>query len=121
MLRRAEEGGEIVASLAFLTVQQNEAGETEILARATRSGQGRALAPYTGEEEIGTNAEYLLSVDTASSGGVLAQSNAFREYLGQVRDLKVLVDQTVEIQGRLITAIRQAISEAGATPGVIEE
>lgn len=107
------EDGRVFGSLAFL-----EPGEEgAIMARATRGGQGREFQLYTGvEQEIAESPEFVLLINNQTSRGVLAeQMGAFRQYLQQIRDIKTKIDQTVEIQGRLLTAIAAALSEAGAS------
>lgn len=54
---------------------------------------------YTGGEPTGEN---VILVDTKNSLGVLGQSaGAFTEYLRLVAKIKALMDETVEVQGRL--------------------
>ncbi len=113
VLSQAEDG-RIFGSLAFLSPGEEEGS---IMARASRGGQGRGFALYTGQDqEVSTSPEFVLLIDGSTSRGVLAeQTGAFGLYLGQIRDLKLKIDQTVEIQGRLLTAIAAAITDAGAT------
>jgi hypothetical protein len=117
VLARTEEG-QLAGSLAFLTIQEGEDGTPHVMARGTRSGQGREFQVFAGgeEQEITTSPEYVMLIDGASSRGVLAeQTGAFGLFLQKIRDLKLLIDQTVEVQGRLIQAISQALTEAGAS------
>ncbi len=120
VLTRTEEGG-LVGGLAFLAEAPEGSEPGQALARATRNGRGRVISVYHGLEgqEIETGApNWALLVDGASSRGVLAeQTGAFGRFLMKLRELKPLVDQTVEIQGRLLGAISQALTDAGATVG----
>jgi hypothetical protein len=116
VLQRNDDG-QLMGSLAFLEISQGDDGTPHVLARGTRGGAGREFKVFSNaeEEEIGTSPEFVMLVDGASSRGVLAeQTGAFGHYLVRIRDLKILIDQTVEIQGRLITAISTALTEAGA-------
>lgn len=105
------EDGTINGSLAYIS-----AGEEGIMARATRGGQGRVFQLYqAGEQEIASSPEFVLVIDAATSRGVLGESmGAFGQFVVQVNQIKTKIDQTVEIQGRLLTAIAAALSEAGA-------
>jgi hypothetical protein len=56
--------------------------------------------------EIGSAPTHVLLIDGAGSRGVLAsQTGAFGEYVNSIREIKTLMDQTVEIQGRLTTSL----------------
>lgn len=116
------EDGVLVSSLAFVAPATGEgAEEGQFLARATRTGRALTLRNFQAAEgeviEAGTPAFFVL-VDGASSRGVLAeQTGAFGRFLMELRRIKPLVDQTVEIQGRLLTSISGALTEAGATVG----
>jgi hypothetical protein len=122
VLARAEDGT-VLGTLAYLEVQPpaEEGGTPQILARLTRGGQGRAFQLFTGgtEEEpqvIGTNQEFVLSIDNAASRGVLfEQMGAFGRYVQRIAALKQLVDATNEIAGRLRTAIANALQQEGAS------
>lgn len=113
ILRRLD-SGELVVSLAFLTVNETDSG-VEIVAHPTRGGRGRVFSLWDGEAEIGTSPEHLISVDGDTSRGVLHHETAFSEYLQSIARLKILADQTVELQGQIITGISQALSDAGAS------
>lgn len=117
VLTRNEEGL-LVGSLAFVRPGSEE-GTFE--ARATRNGRAISVGLFNAAEdqvvEAGTPHFFVL-VDGGSSRGVLAeQTGAFGRYLNELRELKPLVDQTVEIQGRLLQSISAALTEAGATVG----
>jgi hypothetical protein len=110
------ENGEVLGQLAFLEVQEQEGGTPRVLARPTRGGQGREFQIYTGSQQLTTSPQFVLQIDGAGSAGVLAeQTGAFGRLLVRIRDLKQLIDQTVEIQGRLLQAISNALTEAGAS------
>ncbi|MGE0791552.1 MAG: hypothetical protein AB7S26_38105 [Sandaracinaceae bacterium] len=98
------EDGIIGGSLAFLGPG---ADETHLMARATRGGPGREFALYTGvEQEITGSPEFVMLIDNGTSRGVLAeQTGAFGRFLLMVREIKQKIDETMEIQGRLITSL----------------
>lgn len=125
---RPEEGGMLVGSLAYISEAGEGAEPGQVLARATRTGPGRTLSVYTGLDD--PNADelapgqmiepgsplFVMLLDNAGSRGVLAeQTGAFGRFLNKLREIKPLVDQTVEIQGRLLSAISAALTEAGAS------
>jgi len=117
VLTRTEEGG-LVGGLAFLAEAPEGSEPGQALARASRTGRGRVISVFHGLEgqEIETGApSWAMLVDGASSRGVLAeQTGAFGRFLMKLRELKPLIDTTVEIQGRLLTSISAALTEAGA-------
>ena len=81
-------------------------GATKLLARPRAGGQGRELDILTIETTIGTTPTHVFPIDNASSAGVLsAQLGGFRDYIQEIREIKTLMDQTVEIQGRLTTSL----------------
>ncbi|HJL16045.1 MAG TPA: hypothetical protein RMH99_10325, partial [Sandaracinaceae bacterium LLY-WYZ-13_1] len=101
------EDGRLMGSLAFLTIEEGDDGP-RVVARARRGGQGREFEVYAGgeEQEIGENPEFVMLIDGGTSRGVLAeQTGAFGRFLQHIRQIKQLIDQTVEIQGRLLQAL----------------
>lgn len=114
-----DEGGMLVGGLVFVEAAGDEAEEGQVQVRASRTGPGRNLDVYHGyEEQIVEegSTSWVLLVDNARSRGVLSeQTGAFGRYLNRLREIKPLIDQTVEIQGRLLTAISGALTEAGAS------
>jgi hypothetical protein len=101
-------GGGVIGQLAFL-----EAGTEEghVLARGTRTGAGREFALWTPENEISATPEFVIAIDGAGSTGVLAvQTGAFGEFVRQIQELDQLMDETVETQGRLTTALGEIAS-----------
>lgn len=82
-------------------------GATKLTARARPGApQGRELDILTIETTIGTTPTHVFTIDNASSAGVLsAQLGGFRDYIQEIREIKTLMDQTVEIQGRLTTSL----------------
>lgn len=110
--------GVLVGSLAFM---RNGSEEGQFEARATRNGRAINVSLFNGAEdqtvESGTP-QFFVLIDGAQSRGVLAeQTGAFGRFLNDLRELKPLIDQTVEIQGRILQSISQALTEAGATVG----
>lgn len=106
VLSRAEDG-RMGGSLAFLSIEEGDDGTPRVLARGTRHGQGREFQVYTGiDQEVGSSPEFVMLIDGAGSRGVLAeQTGEFGRFLQRIRQLKMLIDQTVEIQGRLLQAL----------------
>lgn len=100
------ENGQLGGSLAFLSIEEGDGG-LRVIARATRGGHGREFQVYTGRnQEVGSSPEYVMLIDGATSRGVLAeQTGEFGRFFQQIRDLDRLIDQTVEIQGRLLQAL----------------
>jgi hypothetical protein len=113
VLQRTAEG-QLGGSLAFLQVEQGENNTTRIMGRLTRSGAAREFQLFTGTEEIGTTQTHVLLIDGAASRGVLAeQTGAFGRYVQRLVELKTLIEQTLEVQGRLLQAIGNALNEVG--------
>ncbi len=103
-----EDGGMIMGQLAFLEEAPPENNQPRVLARGTRGGPGRAMAIFGPGLEIGTSPSYVLLIDGAGSRGVLAsQTGAFGQYVNDIREIKTLMDQTIEIQGRLTTSLSE--------------
>ncbi|MFO0713236.1 MAG: hypothetical protein U0353_25495 [Sandaracinus sp.] len=101
-----DQGGQLMGQLAFLEEAPPEGDEPRVLARGTRGGPGRAMAVFAPGVEIGTTPTHVLLIDGAGSRGVLAsQTGAFGEYVNEIREIKTLMDQTIEIQGRLTTSL----------------
>ncbi|MDQ3037965.1 MAG: hypothetical protein M3Y87_36555, partial [Myxococcota bacterium] len=95
----------ILGSLVFLEAAAGD-NPTKVMARARRGGQGRELEVFVPGTELGASPTHVMIVDGAQSAGVLSeQLGAFRNYVVEIRELKTLMDQTVEIQGRLTTAL----------------
>jgi hypothetical protein len=95
-----------VGQLAFLEEAPPENDEPRVLVRGTRGGPGRAMAVFAPGVEIGSAPTHVLLIDGAGSRGVLAsQTGAFGEYVNSIREIKTLMDQTIEIQGRLTTSL----------------
>lgn len=102
----ADSGGGIVGQLAFLEEAPAEGNQPRVLARGARGGQGRAMGVFGPGVEIGSSPTHVLIIDGAGSRGVLAsQTGAFGEYVNSIREIKTLMDQTIEIQGRLTTSL----------------
>lgn len=100
--------GNVVAQLAFLEPVMGEDGAPtgHVLARGTRTGAGRDFEVYTGEEEITDSPTHVLLVDGAGSRGVLAeQAGAFTDFVREIQELHALMEETVQVQGELTTAL----------------
>ncbi len=110
-----DENGRLLGTLAFLTIEQGENEQARVMGRLSRGGAARELQVFSGTEEIGTTQTHILLVDAAASRGVLAdQANAFMRYVQHVMEVKTLLEQTMEVQGRLMQAISSALTEVGA-------
>ena len=93
----------ILASLVFIEPIE---GQTKLMARPRRGGPGREFDRFVPGTEIGSSPSSVMVVNGADSAGVRAeQLGAFRQYVNDIRELKTLMDQTVEIQGRLTTSL----------------
>jgi hypothetical protein len=95
-------------SLVFVEfpAEQNQREPTKVVARPRRGGPGRELQIFTADTEIGSTATHVMLIDGAQSAGVLSeQLGAFRIFVNDIREIKALVDQTVEVQGRLTTSL----------------
>lgn len=98
-----EEG--VRGSLVFLEPAEGD-NPMRAMARVRRGGAGRELDIYVPETALTSTPTHVMLVDGAQSAGVLSeQLGAFRSYINEIRELKTLMDQTVEIQGRLTTAL----------------
>lgn len=122
VLSRGEEGGRIQASLLFLSLEPpaEEGGPPVIHGRATRNGRPVDLTYYSGaggeDEAIGTGTQYVVELNMAHSRGVpLDPTGLFGQFVVKVAQIRQLLNQTIEIQGRLLQAISQALTEAGAS------
>jgi len=109
MASRSGDNDQLVGSLGLLEITPGE-GENPAVVRLRQSRGGPAIEvePYAAAEEqtIENNPHFVLQLDGATSRGVLAdQMGAFGKYLLEIRDLKQLVDSTIEIQGRLEQAL----------------
>jgi hypothetical protein len=97
-----------VGQLAFAEAATGADGQpsAQILARATRTGAGRPFDRWTPEAELGTSPTHVLLIDGAGSAGVLGERlGAFRSYVLALTEIRELMTQTIEIQGRLTTAL----------------
>ena len=66
---------------------------------------------FTGQE-ITENREYAMLVDAEGSRGVLVeQTGAFGQFAREVRGIKTLLDDTVNIQGQLMSALETINAE----------
>lgn len=93
----------IRGSLVFL---EPGSAENKVTARPRRGGQGRELDIFVPGTTLSGSPSHVMLVDGAQSAGVLSeQLGAFRSYVNEIRELKTLMDQTIEIQGRLTTAL----------------
>jgi hypothetical protein len=98
-----DQGGGIMGQLAFIEPASTEG---RVIARGTRGGPGREMQVFAPGVTIGSSPTHVLLIDGAGSRGVLAtQTGAFGQYVNDIRELKQLMDQTIEIQGRLTTAL----------------
>jgi len=103
VMKHAE--GQYVCNLGYLQ-QGSEPGQLEV--RATRTGrQHIERQVFQGGEVTEENAgEFVVLVNLNESQGVLGESGAlFEDYLRKLTQLKALVDETAEVQGRLETGI----------------
>jgi hypothetical protein len=102
--------GEVRGSIVFVELPpepaEGQEASTKLTARSRRGGPGVQLDFFTVETEIGSSPTHVMLVDGAQSAGVLSeQLGAFRSFVSDIREIKTLMDQTVEIQGRLTTSL----------------
>ena len=86
----------------LVTLVTTPEGKTNVMLR----GQSYEKTLFAGQE-LGTKAsDFVIRVDRTRSGEVLGQSTAlFTSYVRDLVESKTLVDQTLEVQGRLIQAL----------------
>ena len=96
-------------SLGFVRVPDDSEGKVKI--RASQRARREADKDiYVGEGELGAG-NFVLLVNNQQSMGVLGtQSSLFAEYVREVSQLKALIDETTEIQGRIQTSLGQVAS-----------
>ncbi len=105
-----------VCNLGVLTPpsEGNEAWQVRA-SRTARRNVERQL--FTGGELTPDNAtNFVLLVNTAESTGVLGEpASLFADVAQQIQQLKALVDETVEAQGRLDASVGQIASQSEVT------
>jgi hypothetical protein len=78
------------------------------LVRPSQSQPGRELDLFTADTEVGSGANTVILIDGRQSAGVLSeQRGAFGTYAADLLALKRLVTETVELQGRVTTALAE--------------
>jgi hypothetical protein len=93
----------IRGSLVFV---EPTANPNKVIARPRRGGPGRELDVFGEGTTISSNASAVMLIDGGQSAGVLSeQLGAFRLFVNEIREIKTLMDQTVEVQGRLTTSL----------------
>lgn len=107
------EGVGPAGQLAFLEPVLEDGNPTgRMLARGTRTGTGREFAVWSGAEEITSSPEFVLLIDGAGSRGVLAeQAGAFTDFVREIQDLHALMEETMQVQGELTTALSDLARE----------
>ena len=108
---------QVIGQLAY--VEAGSDGE-HVMARGTRSGRGAEMQIFTPGAELSDRPEFVLVIDGAGSRGVLStQTGPYGDYVNAIRELKTTIDETVEIQGRLISALGEiaALEEVFAIGG----
>jgi hypothetical protein len=127
---RRDDQGRLVAGLAFLEVgaPAEEGGQPTITARPVRTAQGIQVQIYAGsgagedEDEvvaapvITTTRQYAVLVDNQDSPLLREIQGLSARYQQKLAEILALLRSTVEIQGRMLTAIDAAITEAGGPP-----
>jgi hypothetical protein len=105
VLVRTEEGG-VVGALAFLRV----GADGEFQARASRESRSIHVERYEAGP-LGTDARYVIPIDASQSRGVLSERrDSFARFAELVRELEVLLAETLELQGRLLRALGEVAS-----------
>jgi hypothetical protein len=76
--------------------------------RAGRSGPGRAFDRWTPGTPVGSVGAAVIAIDGPSSAAVLGdRDGAFRNFAESLEETRALMRSTLEIQGRLNTALAQ--------------
>ncbi|MDW8247455.1 MAG: hypothetical protein RMJ84_12875 [Sandaracinaceae bacterium] len=102
-----DQGGGYVGQLAFLEPDP-QGNPQKMLARPSRGSPGRVFSIFAPGASLGKEPTHVLVIDNQGSRGVLVnQLGAFGQYVGELREIKALVDQTMEIQGRLIQQLSE--------------
>lgn len=101
-------------NLGFVRLpEEGEEGGIKIRAsqRARRESEKQL---WVGAEDADlSSGEFIILVNNQQSMGVLgAQSNLFAEYVREVGGMKALLDETVELQGRVETGLGEVASNA---------
>ncbi len=103
-----DDGGGYVGQLAFAEPAMGADGQptAQILARGTRTGAGRPFDRWAPGVELGSTPTHVLLIDGAGSAGVLGERlGAFRGFVLALTEIRELMTQTIEIQGRLTTSL----------------
>jgi len=80
--------------------------ETEGKVSVTAGGRTFDKTPYAGEDLSSNPSNYVMQIDKGRSKDLLAAgASAFQQYARDLTELKKLLDDTVEVQGRLIREI----------------
>lgn len=86
----------------LVTLNTNAEGKTNVMLR----GQSYEKTLFAGGELGAKASDFVIRVDRVRSGEVLGQTTSlFQSYARDLVESKTLVDQTVEVQGRLIQAL----------------
>ncbi|MEM9073956.1 MAG: hypothetical protein AAGE52_36020 [Myxococcota bacterium] len=96
-------------NLGFVTVPEDSQGQVQIRpSQRSRASTEKTL--YVGEGDLSTG-EFVILINNQQSMGVLgAQSTLFAEFVREIGAIKALVDETVEIQGRVETGLGEVAS-----------
>ena len=85
-----------------MTLVTTPEGKTNVMLR----GQSYEKTLFAGQDLKTKASDFVIRVDRVRSGEVLGQSTAlFTSYVRDLVESKTLVDQTIEVQGRLIQAL----------------
>jgi len=103
--------GDVFASgMVVVNMPQAQQGEeglpAKLMVSSRQGGQQVEKTRYTGAEDQNlaqSPANFVILIDTQSSVGILGrQASAFAEYRLLLLDIKRLMDEAVEVQGRLV-------------------
>ncbi len=100
------ENNQFFCDLVFVRLHQEEGEAPKLMVRQSRLGRREVEKQvYTGQRfdrNPGSASNYVIRTNTNGSTGVLGQSlGIFTEYKTQLQQLKTLLTETTELQGRL--------------------
>ena len=109
-------GGMLVCNLVWVNWPDTPpAGGAEIQMRPSRRGRWATKKLYNGESLTSQPEQYLVPVNFGTSRDVLGNSEgaALAEYRRDIAGIRELINQTIEVQGRLQTELGTIVSSGG--------
>jgi len=93
--------------------QKEDEGETKLLVASRVGGNQIEKTLWAGQKDITTDpSNYVIMINKSRSMGTLGQvANQFGEFRGEVTKLNLLMNKTMEIQGRLIKTMGEVAAK----------